>query len=129
MHEARCEKMSKPFYVKFDVPKDLADSALEVLAAARDTGKISKGTNETTKVVERGTAKLVLIAENVDPPEIVAHLPLLCEEKNVSYIYVPTKMGIGMASGIEVPSAAAAITDAGDADKLLKDIIGKIKAL
>ena len=121
--------MSKPFYVKFNVPKDLADSALEVLAAARDTGKISKGTNETTKVVERGTAKLVLIAEDVDPPEIVAHLPLLCEEKNVPYIYVISKMGIGSASGIEVPSAAAAITDAGDADKLLQDIIGKIKAL
>jgi large subunit ribosomal protein L7Ae len=121
--------MSKPFYVKFDVPKELADSALEVLAAARDTGKISKGTNETTKVIERGTAKLVLIAEDVDPPEIVAHLPLLCEEKNVPYIYVTSKMGIGNASGIEVPSAAAAITDAGDAEKLLKGIVEKIKAL
>jgi large subunit ribosomal protein L7Ae len=121
--------MSKPFYVKFDVPKDLANSALEVLAAARDTGKISKGTNETTKVVERGTAKLVLIAEDVDPPEIVAHLPLLCEEKNVPYIYVTSKMVIGTASGIEVPSAAAAITHAGDAEKLLNDIVEKIKAL
>jgi large subunit ribosomal protein L7Ae len=121
--------MSKPFYVRFNVPKELANSALELLAAARDTGKICKGTNETTKMVERGTAKLVLIAEDVDPPEIVAHLPLLCEEKKVLYIYVPSKAQIGTATGIEVPSAAAAITDAGDAEKLLRDISEKVKAL
>ena len=55
------------------------------------TGKIRRGTNETTKAIERGIAKLVIIAEDVTPPEVVAHLPLLCEEKKIPFIFVPTK--------------------------------------
>ncbi|MEM3607101.1 MAG: ribosomal L7Ae/L30e/S12e/Gadd45 family protein, partial [Candidatus Bathyarchaeia archaeon] len=75
--------MSKPFYVKFNVPKEVADKAYQLVQASRGTGKIKKGTNETTKSIERGLAKLVLIAEDVDPPQIVAHLPLLCEERKI----------------------------------------------
>ena len=67
--------MSKPFYVKINIPKELADIAYETLQVARDTGSVRKGTNETTKAIERGIAKLVYIAEDVEPPEIVAHLP------------------------------------------------------
>ena len=77
--------MAKPSYVKFEVPKELAEKALEAVEIARDTGRIRKGTNETTKAVERGQAKLVIIAEDVDPEEIVAHLPPLCEEKEIPY--------------------------------------------
>ncbi|NON61952.1 ribosomal L7Ae/L30e/S12e/Gadd45 family protein, partial [Acidianus sp. RZ1] len=57
--------MSKASYVKFDVPQELSDKALEILKKAKETGKVKKGTNETTKVIERGQAKLVLIAEDV----------------------------------------------------------------
>ncbi len=77
---------SKPFYVKFDVPKEVVEAAYEALKVARETGKIRKGTNETTKTIERGKAKLVLIAENVSPPEVVAHLPLLCDERKAPYV-------------------------------------------
>ncbi|MGW8181530.1 MAG: 50S ribosomal protein L7Ae, partial [bacterium] len=105
---------SKPFYVRFEVPKEVADAAYEALKIATETGKIRKGTNEATKSIERGKAKLVLIAEDVQPPEIVAHLPLLCEERKATFVYVPTKEGIGAALGISVGSSAAAIEEAGD---------------
>jgi large subunit ribosomal protein L7Ae len=115
--------MPKPFYIKFNVPKELADKAYQVLQVARDTGKIRKGTNETTKAVERGIAKLVLIAEDVEPPQIVAHLPILCEERKIPYVYVPSKLELGKATGIDVGSASACIIDSGEAEKALKEII------
>ena len=121
--------MSKPFYVRFDVPKDLAEKALETLRRARESGKIRKGTNETTKAVERGLAKLVLIAEDVDPPEIVAHLPLLCEEKKVPYVYVPSKQDLGKAAGIEVAAASAAVIDPGDAADLLEEVVKSVEEI
>ena len=74
-----------PMYVRFKVTKELESMAYELVERARDTGKISKGTNETTKQVERGLAKLVIMAEDVSPEEILAHMPLLCEEKNIPY--------------------------------------------
>jgi large subunit ribosomal protein L7Ae len=120
---------SKPFYVRFEVPKEVAEAAYEALKIATETGKIRKGTNEATKSIERGKAKLVLIAEDVQPPEIVAHLPLLCEERKATFVYVPTKSGIGQALGISVSSSAAAIEETGDAENLVAEIITKLNEL
>jgi large subunit ribosomal protein L7Ae len=116
-------------YVKFKVPKELAESAYEALEVARSSGKICKGTNEVTKFVERGQASLVLIAENVEPEEIVAHLPMLCEEKKIPYVYVPDKLELGKASGIEISTASACIINPGKAREMTEEIIEKLKEL
>jgi large subunit ribosomal protein L7Ae len=121
--------MSKPFYSKFEVPAEVADAAYEALRLANQTGTVRIGTNETTKAVERGTAKLVVIAEDVDPPEVVAHLPLLCEERKISYVFVPSREKLGISSGIDVSSAAAAIINVGEAVSLIKEISGRIEDL
>jgi large subunit ribosomal protein L7Ae len=120
---------SKPFYVKFEVPKEIVEAAYEALKIARETGKIRKGTNETTKTIERGKAKLVLIAEDVSPPEVVAHLPMLCDERKTTYVYVPEKRRIGEAIGLTVGSAAAAIEETGDSEKLVAEIVEKLKGI
>ncbi len=119
--------MSKPFYKKFEVPKEIADAAYEALQIAAKTGNVRKGTNETTKAIERGQARLVVIAEDVEPPEVVAHLPLLCEERKSPYVFVPNKEKIGSAIGIDVPAAAACIIKEGDATGLIKEIITRIE--
>jgi len=121
--------MTKPFYVKFDIPKGLSDAAYEAVQIARDTGRIKRGTNEATKSIERGVAKLVLIAEDVEPPEIVAHLPLLCEERNIPYLFVPDKSQLGLSSGIDVISAAVSIVEPGNSVDLVEDIIKKVEEL
>jgi len=122
--------MSKPFYVRFEVPSELAEKAYEALKKARETGgKIKKGTNEVTKAVERGLAKLVIIAEDVDPPEIVAHLPLLCDEKKIPYVYVPSKKKLGEAAGIEVAAASACIIEPGGAKDLMEEIIKQVNEI
>jgi large subunit ribosomal protein L7Ae len=121
--------MSKPFYVKFEVPKEIADAAYEALQIAAKTGTVRKGTNETTKAIERAQAKLVVIAEDVDPPEVVAHLPLLCEERKIPYIFVPSKEKIGSSIGIDVSAASACIIKEGDAAGLVKEIITRIETL
>jgi large subunit ribosomal protein L7Ae len=121
--------MSKPFYVRFEVSKEIADAAYEALQISAKTGAVRKGTNETTKAVERAQAKLVVIAEDVDPPEVVAHLPLLCEEKKIPYIFVPSKAKIGDAIGIDVSSASACIVKEGEATGLVKEIVTRVGAL
>ncbi|OPX57714.1 MAG: 50S ribosomal protein L7Ae [Methanobacterium sp. PtaB.Bin024] len=121
--------MAKAMYVKFDVPKELADKAYEALEIARDTGKVGKGSNEVTKAVERGEAILVLLAEDVDPPEIIAHMPVLAEEKEIPYVYIPTKDELGEAAGLNVGTASACIIDAGEAEDLIKDVVEKVEEL
>ena len=109
----RSKIMSKPFYQRFEQPDGLSTDALRLLekVANRNEKSVRKGTNETTKAIERSTAKLVYIALDVDPPEIVGHLPLLCEEKKIAYVYIPTKKELGKSIGLEVDVSSSALTE------------------
>ncbi|HLL43904.1 MAG TPA: 50S ribosomal protein L7Ae [Segetibacter sp.] len=121
--------MSKPYYVKYDTPKDLVNAIYEAVRLAKQSGMVRKGTNETTKAIERGISKLVIIAEDVEPPEVVAHLPILCDERTSKYVFVPSKKDLGNALGIEVGSAAATIIDAGESQQILDQITGTVDNL
>ncbi len=121
--------MAKGYYVKFQIPQELVQPILEAVRVATQSGKVKKGTNEATKAIERGTSKLVVIAEDVEPPEVVAHLPIICEEQGASYVYVPSKQELGKALGIDVTSAAAAILDPGDAQHIIDEVNLKISKL
>jgi large subunit ribosomal protein L7Ae len=118
--------MARPYFVKFETPKEVSDAAYEALRQAKQTGKVRKGTNETTKAIERGVAKLVIIAEDVEPPEVVAHLPIICEERSVPYVFVPTKANMGPALGIEVGAASACIVEPGDSQPLIDQVVGAV---
>jgi large subunit ribosomal protein L7Ae len=120
--------MAKGF-AKFEVPDEIQNRALEALELARDTGKIKKGSNEATKAIERGTALLVLIGSDVQPEEVVMHLPALCDEKKVPYLFVKRQNDIGAASGLDVGSAAAAIVKPGKAKEIIDDIAKKVAEL
>lgn len=98
------------------------DDILEIIETARETGKIRKGINEATKAVERGVAKAVVVADDVDPPEIAMHLQPLCDEKKTPLFRVPSKNELGRAAGIDVSTAAVVVLDAGEAKKKLSDL-------
>jgi len=121
--------VAKAYYVKFQVPEDLVSPIYEALRVAHQSGKVKKGTNEVTKAIERGVSKLVIIAEDVEPPEVVAHLPILCEEHGAAYAFVPSRQDLGKALGIDVTSAAAAIIDAGDAQHIVDQIIASLSQI
>ncbi len=119
----------RAYYVKFETPKEVSEAAYEVLRQASRTGKVRKGTNEATKAIERGLAKLVVIAEDVQPPEVVAHLPILCEERKIPYVFVPSKDAIGPAIGIDVSTASAAVLDAGEGAQTLEQVVQALSKL
>ena len=105
------------------VEKNIENKALEAIEIAKKTGKIKKGANEVTKVVERGQAKLVVIAKDVNPPEITMHLPALCEEKEIPLVEIEKKTDLGMSAGLGVGTTAVAVVVEGEA----KDIIKQLK--
>lgn len=113
-------------YVKFETPKDLVPQILEMLSVAKDNGKLKKGVNETTKAIERKTAQFVILAEDVQPEEIVVHIPMLCEEKGIPFAYVPTRIDLGKAVGILVGASSIAVENAGGASETLQDIMKKL---
>lgn len=90
--------------------------AYHILEIAKRTGKIEKGTNEVTKAIERGTARLVVYAADVEPKEIVQHLPILCKEKKVPCIEVDSKQKLGVSVGMPVCASSVVVINAGEAE-------------
>jgi len=87
-----------------------------IVEKAAKTGKIEKGTNEVTKAIERGTAKLVVYAKDVEPKEIVAHIPFLCKEKGIACEEVDSKQQLGNAAGLPVSTSSVAVINLGEAE-------------
>ncbi|MBI2550427.1 50S ribosomal protein L7ae [Candidatus Woesearchaeota archaeon] len=106
----------------------LSNRALEAVELARTTGKLKRGTNEVTKAIERGTAKLVVVAKDVSPPEIVMHLPLLGKEKGIPVVEVPSKEELGAAAGLSVPAVSIAIVQEGESKAIVKEIAEEFKS-
>jgi len=99
------------------------DKILHAVEIAKNTGKVRVGTNEATKAIERGIAKLVVIAEDVQPKEVVMHLPPLCDEKKIPYVHVKSRLELGRAAGIDVSAASIVVINEGDAKKDIEEII------
>lgn len=118
--------MAKSYYVKFETPASLVSPILEAVKASSQTGKVKKGTNEVTKAIERRQCKLVIVAEDVEPPEVVAHLPILCDEQDVAYVFVPSKQDLGKALGIDIVAAAAAILEPGESKQIVDQVISSV---
>ena len=125
----RKEVIEMSVFVKFETPKELSDKAYTLAEMARDGGKIKKGTNEVTKAVERGAAAMVIMAVDVEPPEILAHMPALCDERKVPYVYVPSKVELGAAIGLDKPTASIAIVDVGKGKTVCEEIAQAVAGL
>ncbi|MFH1522155.1 MAG: ribosomal L7Ae/L30e/S12e/Gadd45 family protein [archaeon] len=91
------------------------ESIYDIVEKAARTGKVDKGVNEVTKCVERGVAKLVVVASDVDPKELTQHLPILCKEKGIKFAKADSREKLGISVGINRPTAAVAVVEAGEA--------------
>jgi ribosomal protein eL8 len=115
-------------HVKVQLTDDLKGQTVELIEKTAKKGKIKAGINEVTKAIERGTAKFVVIAEDVSPAEVVMHLPILCDEKNVPFSYIATRKELGEKAGLRTATASIAITESG-AEAEIKDLGKKIAEL
>ena len=112
---------------KEETPKEISDKALSALKLARQDGSVRKGVNEVTKSVERGLATLVIVANDVEPKEVIMHLPGLCEQRKIPLVYVQAKADLGKAIGLNVPCSSAAIEKPGSGEAAAKEVAAWFK--
>ena len=105
--------------------KSIQKEIFNTITRCSQLKKIKKGANEATKTLNRGISDLIVIAADVKPLEIVLHLPLLCEDKNVPYVFVESQRLLGRACGVSRPVIAASILNSTSDE--LKETISKLK--
>ncbi|KAJ4487782.1 50S ribosomal protein L30e-like protein [Lentinula aciculospora] len=100
---------------------DLTNTILDLTQQAVQYKQLKKGANEATKTLNRGVAEFIILTADTEPLEILLHLPLLCEEKNVPYVFLPSKAALGRACNVTRPVIAVSITT-GDSRELSTQI-------
>ncbi|GJJ14812.1 RNA binding protein snu13 [Clathrus columnatus] len=88
----------------------LTNQILDLVQQASHYKQLKKGANEATKTLNRSIAEFIILTADTEPLEILLHLPLLCEDKNVPYVFVPSKVALGRACGVSRPVIAASVT-------------------
>jgi U4/U6 small nuclear ribonucleoprotein SNU13 len=88
----------------------LTKQILNLVQQASNYKQLKKGANESTKALNRGLAEFIVMAADAEPLEIVLHLPLLCEDKNVPYVFVRSKQALGRACGVSRAIIACSVT-------------------
>lgn len=109
----------------------LAQQILDLIQQASNYRQLKKGANEATKTLNRGTSEIVVLAADTSPLAILLHLPLLAEDKNVPYVYVPSKTALGRACGVSRAVIAASITtnDSSDLMPQIRELKNKVERL
>ncbi|EEQ30792.1 RNA binding protein snu13 [Microsporum canis] len=109
----------------------LTTELLDLVQQASHYRQLKKGANEATKTLNRGTSELVILAADTSPLAILLHLPLLCEDKNTPYVYVPSKVALGRACGVSRSVISASITanEASDLQAQILNIRQKVERL
>ncbi|EKG20839.1 H/ACA ribonucleoprotein complex subunit Nhp2 eukaryote [Macrophomina phaseolina MS6] len=102
----------------------LSQEILDLVQQCSHYRQLKKGANEATKTLNRGVSEIIILAADTSPLAILLHLPLLCEDKNVPYVYVPSKMALGRACGVSRAVIAASITT-----NEASDLMGQIRTL
>jgi len=98
-------------HVNFETPEKLQERVYDLVKKlGRDgKGRVKKGMNEVIKVSERGDAKLVVMAEDVNPGEMMVPIPMICKERGIPYLYVSSQEYLGDAAGLPTNRKTSAI--------------------
>ena len=116
-------------HVRYETPEDVSNKIYELVQACNG-GRIKRGSNEVTKVALRKTAAFVVLAEDVNPPELVNHIPLICDDNSIPFGYVPSQEFLAKEAGMEtgVKAASLAIMDVPKAAQEMLDEVLELVA-
>ena len=110
--------------------QDLSQNIMNLIQQTNLIKKLKRGANEATKSLNRDIAELIVLAADAKPLEIILHLPLLCEDKSVPYIFVESMAELGQACGTSRNVVACAIIKNVDDSRMndeIKDMKVKIE--
>ncbi|KAG1327502.1 H/ACA ribonucleoprotein complex subunit 2-like protein [Cocos nucifera] len=89
--------------------KKLCKRTLKLVRRASESKCLKRGVKEVVKSIRRGQKGLCIIAGNISPIDVITHVPILCEEADIPYIYVPTKEDLATAGATKRPTCCVLI--------------------
>ncbi|XP_037682690.1 NHP2-like protein 1 [Choloepus didactylus] len=104
----------------------LTKKLLDLVSQLCNYKQLCKGANEVTKTLNRDISEFIVMAADTEPLEIILHLLLLCEDKNVPYVFVHSNQALRRACGVSRPVIACSVTIKAAADLVFQQSIERL---
>jgi len=95
--------------------------------ASKQKTYLRNGLKEVQGKIRKGERGIVIFAGDVSPVEIMCHLPAVCEEKEMPYIYTPSRMDIGAAMGVKRGTMTVMIRENNEYKELYDKVFEDLK--
>merc|ERR1711935_28950 len=90
---------------------------------------VRNGLKDVQARIRKGERGLVVFAGDVTPVEVMCHLPAVCEEKGLPYVYTPSRALLGQAMGVKRGSLMVMIREHEDFAELFQECKGEVEQL
>jgi H/ACA ribonucleoprotein complex subunit 2 len=109
----------------------LTKKCLKLVKKAAKVKGLRRGVKEVVKAIRKGERGLMILAGNITPIDVITHLPVLCEENEIPYVFVPAKEELGAAGATKRPTSCVLIQNKKDADyaDYIKEVKGAIEKM
>ena len=74
---------------------------------------VKRGVKEVVKALRKGDKGVVIIAGDISPGDVISHIPVLCEDSHVPYVFVPSKEDLGSAGATKRPTSCVMVVPGG----------------
>ncbi|KZV72167.1 L30e-like protein [Peniophora sp. CONT] len=89
--------------------KKLAKKLHKTIKKASKQRQVKRGVKEVAKGIRKGEKGLLILAADITPMDIISHLPVLCEEAGIPYVFVTSKEELGHASSTKRPTSCVMV--------------------
>ncbi|KAJ7956538.1 H/ACA ribonucleoprotein complex subunit 2-like protein [Quillaja saponaria] len=108
--------------------KKLSKRTFKLVRRAAEHKCLKRGVKEVVKSIRRGQKGLCIIAGNISPIDVITHVPILCEEAEIPYIYVTSKEDLASAGATKRPTCCVLVQTKPTKGELDKEVQDKLKS-
>ncbi|XP_030010147.1 H/ACA ribonucleoprotein complex subunit 2-like protein [Sphaeramia orbicularis] len=109
--------------------KKLSKKLYKCVKKAAKVKNIRRGVKEVQKFINKGEKGIVVLAGDTLPIEVYCHLPVLCEDRNLPYAYIPSKMDLGTSAGTKRPTCVILIKPHEDYQEAYNECLEEVSCL
>ncbi|URE28725.1 H ACA ribonucleoprotein complex subunit [Musa troglodytarum] len=109
------------------MPMCLQEDSLLIEKDAAEAKCLKRGVKEVVKSVRRGHKGLCVIAGNISPIDVITHVPILLEEADIPYIYVPSKEDLAIAGVTKRPTCCVLVMTKPTKGELAQEVQEKLQ--
>lgn len=111
-------------------PKKLAKRLYKLIKKASEhKGFLIHGLKNVQGGIRKGETGIAVFAGDVTPIEVMCHMPAVCEEKDIPYVYTPSRDSLGSAMGVKRSCLMILIKDHPDYQELYNECKERIKKI